>query len=192
MLQTTHQNLVVLRSEITGQREFVQFWSGIYSDPNEKYYFLNISKPLTSARIKKLFYWKNGGVLSSVKMKSVESNYISRLTELNQLPKDTSADEFLQRFQNGGAIWRIFWLHCWQPQKFPIYDVHVHCAMTCIEDGTKEEISDLSDHLKIQFYLERYLPFIKQFDGCSIRNIDRALWTFGKFIKGWSIEGMYI
>ena len=192
MRQNVGQNLVVLRPELTVQKDFIRFWSGMYVDANENYYSSNISKPLTPGRIKKLYYWKNGGKLSQPKMKSVERNYISRLNELNKLPKNTSAEEFLQQFQNGGAIWRIFWLHCWQPQRFPIYDMHVHRAMTYIENGMKDEIGDLSDKLKIQFYLERYLPFIQQFNGCTIRSIDRALWTFGKFINGWNIEGMSI
>ncbi len=192
MRQNTLKKLVILRPEIADQNDFIQFWSSLYVDANEDYYSSNISKQLTPDKVKNLFYWKNSGVLSQAKMKSVESNFIARTSELTKLSEDTSAEDFLKQFQNGGAIWRIFWLHCWQPQRFPIYDVHVHRAMTYIENGTKEEIGNLSDNLKIQLYLDRYLSFIKQFDGCSIRSIDRALWTFGKFIKGWSIEGMSI
>jgi hypothetical protein len=182
----------VLRPENTGRRDCIQFWSAMYSDPNEEYYTKNISKPFTPAKIRKLFYWKNGGELSQKKLRSIENNFITRLNELTALPENTSAEDFLEKFQNGGAIWRIFWLHCWQPMKFPIYDMHVHRAMTYIENGTKEELGSFNDNIKIQFYLERYLPFTNKFDDCSMRNIDRALYTFGKFIKGWSIEKMYI
>lgn len=192
MIENTSQNLVVLEPRTTSAKDFVQFWSGIYTDANEKIYTKNILRPLTDDKIKKLYHWKNGGILSQLKMESINRNYVSRLDELNKLPKSISAKEFLHLFQEGGAIWRIFWLHCWQPLEFPIYDMHVHRAMTYIENGTKEEISNFNDNAKIQCYLEHYLPFVKQFDGCSIRNIDRALWTFGKFIKGWKIEGMYI
>ena len=46
------------------------------------------------------------------------------------MPNKVFLRDFLSR--PGGAIWRIFWLHCHYPNKFPIYDQHVHRAMACI------------------------------------------------------------
>jgi hypothetical protein len=75
-----------------------------------------------------------------------------------------------------------FWLHCWQPARFPIYDQHVHRAMAFIESGEREEIPK-NEASKVRAYLDRYLPFHRQFAGLDLRAVDRALWFYGKFIK---------
>jgi len=35
---------------------------------------------------------------------------------------------------------------------------------------------------KVSCYLEQYLPFVERFKMCGSRKVDRALWTFGKFL----------
>ena len=103
------------------------------------------------------------------------------------MPKDTSAETFLAQFATGGVIWRIFWLHCWQPDRFPIYDQHVHRAMMLIEDREPDDLAAKDDKRKIRLYLDRYLPFHRRFAGSDQRSVDRALWAFGKFIKAWRL-----
>lgn len=172
-------------------RQFVEFWSLRYEDANENLYIDNIEKKLTEElakeRILKLFHWKNGTPLSDRKRASVDRNFIQRESELAQLQPNESAKDFakdfLARFTNGGAIWSIFWLHCWQPARFPIYDQHVHRAMVFIKTGAREEIPQ-DDPQKIDAYIDRYLPFhTQQFADIDGRTVDRALWAFGKFIK---------
>jgi hypothetical protein len=164
------------------RQQFVEFWSLRYKYAEENLYLNNIGQELTEQRILELYKWKNGTRLSSKKLASVRRNFVQRINELVQLRPNDSADNFLARFANGGAIWRIFWLHCWQPNRFPIYDQHVHRAMAFIEDGVLEEIPQY-DPQKIEAYIDRYLPFHAQFFAIDGRAIDKALWAFGKFIN---------
>ena len=129
--------------------------------------------------------WKNGSRLSEAKRKSVRENFVDRLKELDQLPDGWGPRKFLERFSKGGAIWRIFWLHCVR-REFPIFDQHVYRAMAFIQTGQKSELQ-IDDERKIDLYIECYLPFHAQFGDIDPRQLDQALWTFGKFIKTWRI-----
>jgi hypothetical protein len=162
--------------------QFIEFWSLRYAYPGENLYNDNIGRELTEERILALFEWKNGTPLSSRKRTSVLSNFVERRTELERFQANQQAEDFLAHFSDGGAIWRIFWLHSWQPVRFPIYDQHVHRAMAFIETGEVEEIPP-HDPRKIDSYISRYLPFHATFNGIDGRSVDKALWAFGKFLK---------
>lgn len=173
--------LVTYSPKRSSPKDFVRFWADQYDYPLEHLYSNNIGQPLTAERIYQLFEWKNGSPLSEPKRRSVENNYIAKMARLSRLPQNIDARVFLQEFPRGGAIWRIFWLHCWQPNRFPIYDQHVHRAMVYIEDQCLEELP-LQDNQKVELYLNRYLAFHRRFDG-EQRSIDKALWFYGKFLK---------
>jgi hypothetical protein len=111
----------------------------------------------------------------------VDHNYVAHIPRLAQLPRDTEARKFLDEFPTGGAIWRIFWLHCWQPKRFPIFDQHVHRAMVFIEEQRLEELPT-GENEKVGLYIDRYLPFHRRFEG-EQRSVDKALWFYGKFLK---------
>ena len=177
-------HLITYRPCSASPEEFVEFWASQYQYGQEGLYTDNIGRrPLTPPRIQDLYIWKNGGKLSGSKEQSVRRNFVARIDECQRLPTDTTAREFLDRYPTGGAIWRIFWLHCWRPAQFPIYDQHVHRAMSFIE-GHAEELAGMKDVEKIEAYLRRYLPFWRRlFRGLDGRQVDRALWVFGKFIK---------
>ena len=175
---------------------FIEFWASQYRYEIEHLYETNISiKPITDDAIRKLFEWKNGSKIAKKKQESIERNYISAkehaiVDRTTQFVPTNSPDEavvvakeFLNQFSKGGAIWRIFWLHCCN-QGFPIYDQHVHRAMVFIEEGRIEELDDFSDKKKVEFYLTKYVRFHSQFSGDQ-REIDKALVTFGKFLKTW-------
>ncbi|MBC7772467.1 MAG: hypothetical protein H7210_08245 [Pyrinomonadaceae bacterium] len=166
--------------------EFVDFWSARYDDGkyDESIYLRHISAPLTPGSICELFRWKNGTPLSAGKKASLSRNFVERLSELSKLSSATSAEEFLSFFSEGGAVWRIFWLHCWQHERFPIYDQHVHRAMAYVLTGTSEE-APAANSRKVRAYLDRYLPFLQRFRTLPPRQVDRALWTFGKYLKDW-------
>ncbi len=174
--------LLTYKPHMSQMADFVSFWERQYNYPLEHLYTTNIGQPLTSVGIHQLFEWKNGSVLSGPKRRSVEQNYVAHIAKVNALPQATDAASFLQEFPSGGAIWRIFWLHCWQPSRFPIYDQHVHRAMVFIEQQRLEEIPE-RDTEKIQQYLTRYLPFHQKFKGINQRSLDKALWFYGKFVK---------
>jgi len=180
MTRSSHFPIYTL--EKTSASSFVKYWSPLYKYKKELLYTGNIGRPLSQQRVHALFEWKNGSRLSASKSASIERNYIARIEDLRNLSVDTSADRFLKEFPRGGAIWRIFWMHCWQHERFPIYDQHVHRAMVFIEEQRVEEIPSL-DTTKVRAYVERYLPFHDQFRGHDLRAVDRALWYFGKFLK---------
>ncbi len=164
-------------------RDFVAYWSALYPvEDDAELYSPNIGT-MSPQAIDDLFAWKFGQRFAVNTQKSVQENVIPRLSELHDLPRDLTAEEFLARFVTGGAIFRIFLLHCWCPDRFPVYDQHVHRAMSVIESGQCEEIEMWSDANRISAYLRRYLPFHAIFVDSHQRSVDRALWSFGKFIK---------
>jgi hypothetical protein len=170
------------------EANFIAFWAdqvsanGIKQD--EKLYTPHIRKPLTRKGLEALYQWKNQMRLSDKKRQSVETNYIAHLERLQKLPPETEAGDFLLReFPEGGAIWRIFLLHCWSSAKYPIYDQHVHRAMTFIKERPPEEIAGWSDRKKINAYREEYVPFFDSFGFHGHRKVDRALMVLGRFIK---------
>ncbi len=190
MSNSRTKELPIYRLDLTTAEEFVTFWSAQYKDPLETLYLENIGRPLTPERILALYTWKNGGKLSANKLKAVRKNFIKWIEEVQRLSEKTTGKAFLDRFSIGGAIWRIFWLHCWQPEHFPIYDQHVHRAMTFIkkiEEQDAHELNDVRDGQKVSLYLNRFLPFCERFAGLSPREVDRALWTFGKFLRDWRL-----
>lgn len=162
--------------------EFVNFWSQRYQYAEEHLYNDNIGHELTEQRILDLFRWKNGTLLSEKKYNSVQQNFVQRREELAQFQNDLNVRGFLDKFLEGGAIWRIFWLHCFRPNQYPIYDQHVHRAMGFIQTGEIEEIPKYGPR-KIDAYIDRYLPFHAQFAAIDGREVDKALWSFGKFIN---------
>ena len=178
--------LTTYKSVCAQPAEFVHFWSAQYDYTLDRLYEENIGRPMTSDKVFALFEWKNGSRLSDKKRMSVQRNYVDRLGELQDLPANVGAEEFLGVFSRGGAIWRIFWLHCNYPDRFPIYDQHVHRAMTCILDQRVVEIPR-TDNAKIVQYTTRYISFYNEFGGIGDRRaIDRALWAYGKFLKGYN------
>ena len=36
---------------------------------------------------------------------------------------------------------------------------------------------------KVRTYLQLYRPFLDRFNDCDYRQVDRALWSFGRFLK---------
>jgi hypothetical protein len=183
----SHPKFIVYQQASVVPAVFVSFWLPFYRDPRERLYVENIAKPLNREKIEALFIWKNGGRLSKLKALSIQRNYVSRLADALAISAEIPCGEALSRFPTGGAIWRIFWLHCCHPERFPIYDQHVHRAMVYMKENRIEELDDKSDKEKIELYLTQYLVFYNRFEGIDSRSVDRAVWTFGKFIKAWPL-----
>jgi hypothetical protein len=120
---------------------------------------------LPRTRLKKLghlFKWKIGSKLFASKRPLLKECFIDRRAEAERVVKQLAScepREIARRFKDGGAIYRIFWLHCWDT-RFPTYDQHVHRAMTFITgNGQTEELGRYSHKKKVQLYLDRYLSF---------------------------------
>jgi hypothetical protein len=171
--------------------EFVKFWSRQWSDQDRKadkdYYNHHIKGPLTEYGLRDLFRWKNQMTLSAGKQRTLD-RILARRQELVDLSPDTEPRDFLNQFREGQAIWWIFLLHCWShaqgSKKYPIYDQHVHRAMTFICcNGEREESGGWSDEEKVKAYLTRYLFFFERFSDLDPQEVDQALMVFGRFVK---------
>jgi hypothetical protein len=116
----------------------------------------------------------------SKKVKAVH-RYLSPEERIDQGASTEMLVEYLNR--PGGAIWRIFWLHLQHHLRFPIYDQHVHRAMAYLlnHPDSKRE-APAHNPAKIHAYLNEYRGFFARFDGHDPRQVDRALWSFGRFL----------
>jgi hypothetical protein len=170
--------------------EFVKFWSRQWSDKDRKsdedYYKPHLKGALTDEGLRDLFRWKNQTPLSAAKQRTLE-RIVARREELVDLSRDTKPEDFLNRFREGQAIWWIFLLHCWShrhgSKKYPIYDQHVHRAMTFICKGEREESGGWSNKAKVNAYLTKYLRFFDRFGDHDPKKVDQALMVFGRFVK---------
>jgi len=175
------RNFPILSLKNVTESDFIEFWSAWYPTNNEPVYQANIGKPLTKKRLLTLFKWKNNGPIAKHKLESIYRNYI------NTKPVPPAHDDLhaIKSFitQPGGAIWRIFWLHCYNPTQYPIFDQHVYRAMRRLEVGHAEEIPT-TNTAKARAYVVQYLPFHATFKYKNAKKIDEALWSYGKYLKG--------
>jgi hypothetical protein len=173
-------HLSVFQKYLVAKPEFINFWSKQYSYPKDYLYNNNIGKELIEDRIWALFLWKNGKPLSEKKRLSVKNNFVREKIKIPSSHDNLTLLPYLNR--PGGAIWRIFWLHCNYPNIFPIYDQHVHRAMATLKDWEELEIP-FQNKDKVRTYIKSYLPFWKEFLGFPLKKVDEALWSYGKFLK---------
>ena len=130
--------------------------------------------PLTEESLNLLFVWKNGYRLSGKKLRSFVSNY----------PVDYNGDleeRYLDYRLNGGAIWNIFYLHCVDHKKYPIFDQDTFRAMYFMKYGKIEELPNTKK--KIFDLYKEYRLFFQQLSEGDERKVDKALFTFGRYIK---------
>jgi hypothetical protein len=161
--------------EIVGKDAFLSHWEPKYKNRHGEKYTQNIGKPLTIHSRNDLFVWKNGTSLSRAKAASVDRNY-------PLIFEGDRRDQYLNHQKPGGAIWNIFYLHCLEPEKWPIFDQHTFRAMRYIKDGKIAEIGK-TDKEKYAVYEYEYIPFVQSFKQPDYGKVDRALFTFGQFLK---------
>lgn len=89
---------------------------------------------------------------------------------------------YLNHKEPGGAIWNIFYLHCLEPEKWPIFDQHTFRAMQYIKTSQIVEIGTTKKQ-KYTAYKDEYLPFLSNFGEKNVRKVDKALFAFGQFLK---------
>ena len=164
--------------------EFIEVWEPYYSE--EKYpdveYDENMKRPLTPEKALELFKWKNGRRLSSAKEASVRRHFIESSEPLPTGDDDAALIAYLAQ-DTGGVIFRVFWLHCNNPEKFPIFDRRAYDAMAHILGWKGPEVlSKLSYEKQAAMYVDHYRPFFKGFGIGESRRLDRALWAFGEFV----------
>jgi hypothetical protein len=175
--------LEVVKYVSTNEDDFVDFWSRQYSYDLEHLYDKNIKKvPLDENAVWALYKWKNGTEeIAQKKKQSIANVYLPQLNKLPALKSLQDGKTYLASLQ-GGAIWDIFWLHCINPELFPIFDQHTYRSMAKITDMAFQEIPSARPQ-KIHIYFDKYIPFTKHFKNVSLRDLDKALFAYGRFLK---------
>ncbi|MDE0097171.1 MAG: hypothetical protein OXS40_12510 [Gammaproteobacteria bacterium] len=173
---------------------FVDHWSGKYEYKNGEKYDQNIRnirtcEDLTQATdsIRELFKWKNGGPLSANKKISVckKLTWLTKEQCNDRISICNNAESKYLDPKQSGPIWNIFFLHCLDPDNWPIYDQHTQRAMVYLKTG--DIADDVKSHRRVyEIYRYEYKPFIlSEFRPlfCDLREVDKALFAFGKFLK---------
>lgn len=162
---------------------FLDHWADRYDqvEQDEKLYDPFIGRVDLRSDLKALetlFQWKNGTPISQGKLASIRSNYFDCWTEDADLES-----RFLAPSKGGGPIWNIFYLHCRAPDRYPIFDQHAHRAMIYMQERVIcGALTDKPKGCIYEAYKNRYVPFFQQV-GRDQRTIDRALFSFGQFLK---------
>lgn len=167
-------------------RAFIEFWSALYNYPQEEKYTRSIQKEIfTAADLTDLFTWKNGMELSAKKKQALQEKILDKLSIIQQFQREGIAiADFKKEFSNVSAVWQLFLLHCIDPAEYPIYDQHIHRAFCKIHKQAYQHITDrLSEKSKLAFYDTEYLVFVKEHKELDLRKIDKALFTYGRFLK---------
>lgn len=180
---------VLNNSKINDLNNFINSWSKLYTFSNEAIYSKSIVKEtFTKTDIQNLYKWKNGMKLSVLKQKSLDTKIKAKLSIINNFKSndEIDIDAFRKEFKNLQAtVWKIFLLHIIKPNKFPIYDQHIHRTFLFIhnEDWSNISNTSISNKAKEQFYFERYLPFIEAQNIKDLKKLDEAFFAFGQFLN---------
>lgn len=156
-------------------QDFFTYWEKQYKYKNEHRYTEYIGTRLTETSRRVLFEWKNGGKLSDKKSRSIEVNY-------PLIFPDNLEERYLNANKPGGAIWNIFYLHIANPRKFPIFDQHTYRSMNFMRSGKIKEIPKQKKKV-YEIYQDEYIPFLQAFRSFDARHIDKALFSFGQYLK---------
>ncbi len=179
--------LFLKSSNCSNISDFIKFWSAYYNYSLKDLYNSRIHlSTYTKEDLEKLFEWKNGMVLSAKKNQALKDKVLVHLNQINQFKQQEQINlsDFQHTFKGVSAVWKIFLLHLIKPDYYPIYDQHIHRAYFYINrKNYDEELSLISKEIKEQFYFEAYLSFVHGINGCSLKQIDEALFSFGKFLK---------
>jgi hypothetical protein len=167
---------------------FITSWSKLYSLSNEAIYSKSIVKEsFTKTDIQNLYIWKNGMRLSKLKQKSLDTKIKEKLSIINAFKTndEINIESFRKEFKNlSAAVWKIFLLHIIKPNKYPIYDQHIHRTFLFIHNEDWSNIKNtMSNKAKEQFYFERYVPFIESKNIKDLKKLDEAFFAFGQFLN---------
>ena len=185
--------------------KFQQFWEEITAKIekyNEERYLnnVNLNKDLTDENIKELLQWKQQHFVKKYWKTLVEiKEHINKFRH-RDLSEKFGPDfiEFYDRIapiSSKGPIIIFFIIHIAKPLVYPIIDQHVIRAFKFFKEGVIHSISNLKKEelVKNDFeFFQLYVQFfIKLIDACKLpandirshRNVDRSLWSCGKYLK---------
>ncbi len=167
-------------------QEFISFWSKLYVYDTPVLYERVHNNPLSVKDLKDLYKWKNGMKLSQAKEKSLNTKIISKIGLINGLRSAPVFDleHFLKEFKEVSVVWKVFLLHILKPNRFPIYDQHVHRAYRFINNQSSDRIkASIKESEKFNFYFKEYYPFVVQSKILNLKKMDEAFFAFGQFIN---------
>lgn len=167
-------------------QEFISFWSKLYVYDNAVLYERIHNTTLSEDDLKDLYKWKNGMKLSKAKEKSLNAKIISKIGIVNNLRAASNFDleYFLKEFKQVSVVWKVFLLHILKPNRFPIYDQHVHRAYRFINNQSSDGIkASINESVKLKFYFEEYYPFVRESKITDLKKMDEAFFAFGQFIN---------
>ena len=165
---------------------FISFWSKLYVYDNAVLYERIHNTTLSEDDLKDLYKWKNGMKLSQAKEKSLNTKIISKIDIVNNLRAASNFDleYFLKEFKQVSVVWKVFLLHILKPNRFPIYDQHVHRAYRFINNQSSNGIkASMNESVKLKFYFEEYYPFVRESKITDLKKMDEAFFAFGQFIN---------
>lgn len=184
------QNLYILQTQPCGTiAEFISHWSALYYYLDDSKYKNNIDViAFEPNHLIELYHWKNGMTLtgSGGKEKSLQDKILNRITLINQYKKLTHIDteKFNDDFSDVSAVWRIFLLHTIKPNVYPIYDQHIHRTFNFIHNLEWQSINNtISNKIKLDFYYNTYLPYVKSIGVTDLKAMDEAFFAFGQFLN---------
>jgi hypothetical protein len=145
--------------------------------------------------------WKQGGKKEYAIYNEVDIALLQRYRSgLEQESKDVQKDlyEEISMMNGVGIVNAVFIFHILCPSKYPLYDKFVHYAYDYIHGGVSiEYIRDVIGDQKyrhIYEYVDGYRSFFfnfmtrikgmnKEDVELNERNVDKALWAFGRWLK---------
>ena len=176
----------ITNSQSASLKEFISFWSKLYVYDNAVLYERIHNTTLSENDLKDLYKWKNGMKLSQAKEKSLNTKIISKIEIVNNLRAASNLDleYFLKEFKQVSVVWKVFLLHILKPNRFPIYDQHVHRAYRFINNQSSDSIkASMNESVKLKFYFEEYYPFVRESKITDLKKMDEAFFAFGQFIN---------
>jgi len=177
---------VLTKTQTGSLEEFISFWSRLYAYDNAALYDKIHHKVLSEKDIKDLYQWKNGMKLSEAKEQSLNTKIIKKIKIINSLRAITEIDlgYFLKEFKEVSVVWKVFLLHIISPNRYPIYDQHIHRAYRFMHNEASDGISaSMNETTKLKFYFEEYYPFVKESKIKDLKKMDEAFFAFGQFIN---------
>lgn len=190
-------NFLKLGAETCDLMSFVRFWSSLYSYGDDDYLaHIRLGEELRREDVRALLRWKAGARHAARARKVADKVDLVALNTFRarSVVEDADIEDFFLRTAKPttrtGIIWPITICHLARPHDVPIYDVNVWHAWGFIE-GWLEPRHLSQVPIKFGTYLGGYRPFFLQLQSdldrhgpdSALRNLDRALFRFGQFMK---------
>jgi len=185
---------------------FQQFWEMVTTKIeklNEQVRYsnnINLNEDLTDKNLKELLTWKQQHFVKK---------YWKTLVELKEHINNFRHREILDRFgpefiefynriapiSTEGPIIIFFIIHIAKPLMYPIIDQHVIRAFRFVKKGIIRSVSNLkkedleeNEFALLKLYIQFFMKMIAECrfpvdDIKSHQNVDRALWSCGKYLK---------